>query len=86
MGSRAAAGIAASPTADLGLFDAAGRPTPNLARLMRNMAAVEIGPLGAGAALVEDAVAHAAEVVAARHPGVAGAGGIDQAPRQDPRP
>jgi hypothetical protein len=78
---RAAAGIAASPTADLGLFDAAGRPTPNLARLMRNMAAVEIGPLGAGKALVETAVAHAAEVVAARNPGVAGAGGIDQGPR-----
>ena len=83
---RAAAGIAASPTADLGLFDAIGRPTPNLARLMRNMAAVEIGPLGAGTALVETAVAHAADVVAARHPGVAGTGGIDQAPRQDPRP
>lgn len=83
---RAAAGIAASPTADLGLFDAAGRPTPNLARLMRNMAAVEIGPLGAGTALVEAAVAHAADVVAARRPGVAGRGGIDQAPRQDPRP
>ena len=83
---RAAAGIAASPTADLGLFDAAGRPTPNLARLMRNMANVEIGPLGAGPALVEAAVAHAAEVVAARHPGAAASGGIDQAPRQDPRP
>ena len=83
---RAAAGIAASPTADLGLFDAAGRPTSNLARLMRNMANVEIGPLGAGPALVEAAVAHAAEVVAARHPGAAAPGGIDQAPRQDPRP
>ncbi len=67
---RAAAGIAASPNTDLGLFDAAGRPTPHLARLMRNMAAVEIGPLGAGPGLVDAAIARAAAMVAARPPPV----------------
>ena len=65
---KAAAGIAASTEADLGLFDAAGRPTPHLARLMRNMASVEIGPLGAGQGLVDAAVVHASEIVAARRP------------------
>ncbi|HEX4765823.1 MAG TPA: hypothetical protein VH414_06045, partial [Lichenihabitans sp.] len=56
---RAAAGIAPRPTDDLKLFDAAGRPTGNLARLMRNMAAVEIGPLGASRSLIEAAVERA---------------------------
>ncbi len=85
---RASAGIAATASADLALFDAAGEPTPNLARLMRNMAAVEIGPLGAGERLVDAAVAHAAEVLAARR-ATAGAPprrGIDEARRPEPRP
>ena len=88
---KAAAGIAASPMADLGLFDAAGEPTPNLARLMRNMAAVEIGPLGASASLVDTAVAQAAAVVAARRatapgPGAAPASRIDEGRRPEPAP
>ena len=85
----AAAGIAASPEADLGLFDGNGRPTPHLARLMRNMAAVEIGPLGAGPGLVDAAVARAAEMVAARRPPAPGAppaGRLDEARRPEPRP
>ena len=90
---RAAAGIAGSVTEDLRLFDGAGAPTPSLARLMRNMAAVEIGPLGAGTGLVEAAVAHAAEVVAARRaaaalpsPGAAPPPRIDEGRRPRPRP
>ncbi len=57
---RAAAGITASPNDDLKLFDANGLPTSNLARLLRNMAAVEIGPLGADKGLVAEAVARVA--------------------------
>ena len=49
-------GIAAGPNDDLGLFDAEGNPTPNLAKLMENMAAVEIGPLKAEPGLIEAAV------------------------------
>ena len=83
---RAAAGIAGSVTADLTLFDPEGRPTPHLARLLRNMASVEIGPLGAGQGLVDAAVAHAAEVVAARRgavpaPGAGGPVRLDEARR-----
>lgn len=93
---KAAAGIAASPTADLGLFDAAGQPTPNLARLIRNMAAVEIGPLGVSTGLVETAVAQAAAVVAARRaaasggpvpsPGAAPASRLNEDRRPEPTP
>lgn len=52
-------GIAAGPEADLRLFDAAGRPEPALARALRNMAAVEIGPLKARAGLIDAAIAAA---------------------------
>ncbi|MGI3903725.1 MAG: hypothetical protein ACRYGP_18785 [Janthinobacterium lividum] len=88
---KAAAGISPSTTADLGLFDAAGVPTPNLAHLMRNMSAVEIGPLGASTGLVETAVAQAAAVVAARRaaipsPGAVPASRIDEARRPEPAP
>ncbi len=55
----AAAGITPHPTDDLKLFDATGRPTGNLARLMRNMAAVEIGPLEASPSLIAAAVERA---------------------------
>ena len=92
----AAAGIATSAEADLRLFDESGRPTPHLARLMRNMAAVEIGPLGAGAGLVDAAVARAAAIVAARRsgpavpaapaPGAPHAGRLDEARPPEPRP
>ena len=57
-----AAGVAAGPDADLALFDADGRPTPNFAKALFNMAAVEIGPLRATQALVDAAV----ERIAAR--------------------
>ncbi len=62
---KTAAGAAAGPDADLKLFDAAGAPTPNLARVMHNMSAVEIGPLGARQGLVGAAVEHAKLIAAA---------------------
>ncbi len=95
---RASAGIAGSVEADLALFDAEGRSTPHLARLMQNMSAVEIGPLGADAPLIARAVAHATDVVAARKSagstasaaasdlGEASARRPDEAGRPDPRP
>ncbi|MFT4099025.1 MAG: hypothetical protein QM651_18035 [Rhodoblastus sp.] len=52
-----AAGVAAGPDADLALFDAQGKPTPNFAKALFNMAAVEIGPLRATQALVDAATA-----------------------------
>ena len=57
---KASAGIGAE-SADLKLFDAAGLPTANLATLMTNMAAVEIGPLRVRESLVLSAVAALAE-------------------------
>ncbi len=39
-----AEGVTPNANVDLRLFDAAGRPTDNLAKAMANMAAVEIGP------------------------------------------
>lgn len=53
---KTADGVAA-PDADLGLFDADGRPTANLAKVMANMASVEIGPLRASDTLVAAGVA-----------------------------
>jgi hypothetical protein len=55
---RASAGVG-SPETDLALFDATGAPTANLARVMRNMAAVEIGPMAADPALIEAGIARA---------------------------
>ena len=52
-----ASGIAAGPDADLALFDAEGAPTPNFAKALFNMAAVEIGPLRAARTLVDAAAA-----------------------------
>ena len=63
---KAAAGLAPTTGADLGLFDRDDMPTPHLAKLLRNMASVEIGPLGADAGLIEDAIARAVAAVAAR--------------------
>ena len=54
---RIAAGVASGPDADLALFDSGGGPTPNFAKALFNMAAVEIGPLRATQALVDAAVA-----------------------------
>jgi hypothetical protein len=52
-----AQGVAAGPDADLALFDVDGRPTPNFARALFNMAAVEIGPLKARQTLVDAGLA-----------------------------
>ncbi len=52
-----AQGVVGGPNEDLGLFTAAGLPTENLARVMANMAAVEIGPARPRAALIRVAVA-----------------------------
>jgi hypothetical protein len=54
---KTAAGVAASSDADLGLFDQDGRPTDNLAKVMANMASVEIGPLRASDEVVAAGVA-----------------------------
>jgi hypothetical protein len=54
--SHIAEGVAGSPDQDLHLFDEAGQPSENLAKVMTNMAAVEIGPLRARPALVSYAV------------------------------
>ena len=53
---RAADGVVAGPDKDLALFDAAGQPTDNLAKVMANMAAVEIGPLRASDPLVKSGI------------------------------
>jgi hypothetical protein len=58
----AMAGVAASPDTDLKLFDADGHPTGNLARVMENMADVEIGPLKVDPDLVAGAIARAREL------------------------
>ena len=51
-----AEGVAAGPDQDLDLFNSSGQPTDNLAKVLTNMAAVEIGPLRARPALVSYAV------------------------------
>ena len=57
--SRAADGLVAGVDDDLKLFGADGTPGPNLARLMTNMAGVEIGPLSVRADLVREAISRA---------------------------
>jgi len=52
-----AQGVASGPDEDLGLFTADGLPTENLARVMANMATVEIGPARPREALIRVAVA-----------------------------
>ncbi len=56
---KAAAGLTAGADGDLGLFDAEGHPTANLATIMTNMAQVEIGPLAATPALIQAGIAEA---------------------------
>jgi hypothetical protein len=50
-------GVAAGPDDDLALFTAEGAPTDNLAKVMANMAAVEIGPMRASNALIAAGIA-----------------------------
>ena len=57
---RAADGVA-GPEADLMLFDSSGKPLPALARVLVNMASVEIGPLAVQSALVSAAIEAAAK-------------------------
>ena len=56
---KASSGVAASPDEDLALFTPEGEPTPNLARVMENMSAVEIGPLRADKAVIAAGIARA---------------------------
>jgi len=60
---KASAGVAASPDEDLVLFTPEGEPTPNLARVMENMSAVEIGPLRADKAVIAAGIARAMEAI-----------------------
>lgn len=50
-------GVATGINDDLHLFAEDGSPTPNLARVMRNMASVEIGPLSVQGRLVDAGIA-----------------------------
>ncbi len=54
---KTSAGVVANADTDLALYDAEGKPTANLAMVMANMAAVEIGPLRVSEALVLAGVA-----------------------------
>ncbi|MEA2840676.1 MAG: hypothetical protein QOF41_2006 [Methylobacteriaceae bacterium] len=49
-------GIARTPDEDLNLFDAGGNPLSSLARVLANMAVVEIGPFRADPKLIEAAI------------------------------
>jgi len=55
-------GIASSIDDDLKLFETDGAPAPNLARVMANMSAVEIGPFKPGSALIDRVVRSAIRV------------------------
>jgi hypothetical protein len=50
-------GVVSSSNEDLHLFGDDGQPAPNLARVMRNMAAVEIGPLSVRGWLIDAGIA-----------------------------
>ena len=65
---KASAGVAASPDEDLALFTPEGEPTPNLARVMENMSAVEIGPLRADKAVIAAGIARAMEAIRQAQP------------------
>lgn len=62
---RVIAGVAAGPDDDLGLFSPEGAPTENLAKVMANMAAVEIGPLRASNAVIASGIAQMTRQLAA---------------------
>ncbi|WP_020176959.1 hypothetical protein [Methyloferula stellata] len=54
-------GVVTGINDDLRLFAEDGSPTPNLARVMRNMASVEIGPLSVQARLIDAGIAALAD-------------------------
>ncbi len=58
------AGVTAGPFDDLQLFTPGGQPTDRLAKVMANMAAVEIGPAKPRMALIEGAVADLRKLIA----------------------
>ncbi len=62
---RMVASLGLKPTDDLKLFDADGKPLPNLAPVMLAMSAVELGSLRASPDLVEAAIQRATERVQA---------------------
>lgn len=62
---RAIVGVAAGPDDDLALFSADGAPTENLAKVMANMAAVEIGPLRASNAIIAAGIARMTRLLSA---------------------
>ena len=72
---KARAGVAASPEEDLALFTPEGEPTANLARVMENMSAVEIGPLRADKAVIAAGIERAMEALRPTR------AGLDQASR-----
>ncbi len=61
---RVIAGVVGGPDDDLALFSADGAPTDNLAKVMANMAAVEIGPLRASNGLIASGVAQMTRLLA----------------------
>ncbi|MGD9544005.1 MAG: hypothetical protein AB7F41_01945 [Methylocystis sp.] len=61
-----ARGVVGGPSEDLALFAPDGLPTENLAKVMANMAAVEIGPARPREALIRTAVAQLRQLLAAR--------------------
>ena len=71
---KASAGVVASPDDDLALFTSEGEPTPNLALVMLNMSAVEIGPMRADKALIEAGIARAMEALRQARASAEGAG------------
>jgi hypothetical protein len=58
-----AQGVVGGPNEDLALFTPAGLPTENLAKVMANMAAVEIGPARPRDGLIKIAVAQLRQVL-----------------------
>jgi hypothetical protein len=76
-----AEGVAGSPNDDLLLFTASGQPTDNLAKVLANMSAVEIGPARPRMALVNAAVAQLRRLL-----GDPAAAATVAAPGPDPAP
>ncbi|MCI0466781.1 MAG: hypothetical protein L0Y57_07225 [Beijerinckiaceae bacterium] len=82
---RAIEGIAQRPLDDLQLFQPDGAPGASLARLLENMAKVEIGPLAPQASLIEGAIARLPARVTGEGPMDAQpAGKMNESPRPNP--
>ncbi|NUJ79548.1 hypothetical protein HUN39_05840 [Methylocystis sp. FS] len=79
-----AQGVVGGANEDLALFTAAGLPTENLAKVMANMAAVEIGPARPRDALIRIAVAQLRQMLEA--PAKSGGDAAPAPPAQAPPP